>query len=80
MKRFYLQRKTDVSGVSGTGNVAEGCQFDTGWCALIWLSDNDHFAMAYYPTIKAIEDIHGHNGATQIIWVDDESSNVIIKR
>lgn len=78
MRRFYLQRNTDVSGVSGTGNVAEGCQFDTGWCALVWLSDKA--AMAYYPSIQTVESIHGHEGSTVIKWVDDESSNVVIKR
>lgn len=78
MRRFYLQRNADVSGVSGTGNVAEGCQFDTKWCALVWLSGKA--AMAYYPDIETLESIHGHEGSTKIVWVDDESSNVVINR
>lgn len=78
MRRFYLQRNQDISGVSGTGNIAEGCAFDTGWCALVWLSDKA--AMSYYPSIETIIQIHGHEGATQVVWVDDESSNVVIKR
>lgn len=78
MKRFYLKRDVDVSGVSGTGNIAEGCQFDTGWCALVWLSDKA--AMSFYPTISTLTDIHGHEGATKVVWVDDESSNFVVKK
>lgn len=78
MKRFYLQRNEDASGVSGLGRVAEGCQFDTGWCALIWLTE--HSSMCYYPSIHDVELVHGHGGMTQVMWIDDESSNVVIKR
>lgn len=78
MRRFYLQRNQDASGVSGLGNVAEGCQFDTGWCALVWLTAKS--SMSYYPDIVAVETIHGHEGRTKVVWVDDESSNVVIQR
>lgn len=78
MKRFYLQRNTDASGVSGCGKVAEGCQFDTGWCALVWLTGKA--AMSYYPDIETLEGIHGHQGMTKVVFVDDESSNFVIQR
>lgn len=78
MKRFYLQRNQDASGVSGLGKVAEGCQFDTKWCALTWLTEK--CAMSWYPDIETIEAIHGHGGMTQVIWVDDESHNVVVQR
>lgn len=78
MKRFYLQRNTDASGVSGIGKVAEGCQFDTGWCALIWLTGKG--SMSWYTDITTLEGIHGHEGKTKIIWVDDESSNFVVPR
>jgi hypothetical protein len=77
MRRFYLQRNQDISGISGLGKVAEGCQFDTGWCAMVWLTGK--VAMSYYPNIETIEAIHGHQGMTRVVWVDDESSNVVIK-
>jgi hypothetical protein len=77
MKRFYLQRDADHSGISGTGKVAEGCQFDTKWCALIWLTEKS--SMCYYPDIETLEHIHGHGGKTKIVWIDDESSNVVIQ-
>ncbi len=78
MRRFYLQRNQDASGVSGTGSVAEGCQFDTGWCALVWLSGKA--AMSYYPDIETLISIHGHGGMTEVAWIDSESSNVVVKR
>lgn len=78
MKRFYLERTTDASGVSGIGKVAEGCQFDTGWCALTWLTGKS--AMSWYSDIETLENIHGHGGWTKVVWVDDDSSNVVITR
>lgn len=78
MRRFYLQRDTDISGVSGKGIVAEGCQFDTRWCSLTWLTGKG--AMSWYVNIKTLEKIHGHGGATRIVWVDDQSSNFVVKR
>lgn len=39
MKTFYLLRHEDVHGNSGTGVVAEGIIFDSGMCAMTWLSD-----------------------------------------
>jgi hypothetical protein len=77
MRRFYLQRNADASGVSGCGKVAEGCQFDTKWCALVWLTDKS--SMCYYPDIETLEGIHGHGGMTRVVWVDDESSNFCLK-
>lgn len=82
MRRFYLQRNQDISGVSGLGKIAEGCQFDNRWCALVWLtaeSDADE-VHSFYRSIERLEQLHGHGGATQVVWVDDESSNVVIKR
>jgi len=81
MRRFFLERNKDISGVSGLGRVAEGCQFDNGWCALIWLTGEDNVddVHGYYRNIERIVEIHGHAGATQVVWVDDESSNVVVK-
>lgn len=38
-RRFRLIRHHDVSGVSGTGPVAEGVQFTDGAVALRWYGD-----------------------------------------
>lgn len=57
----------DCSGVSGTGRVAEGVEFSDGWCALTWLTGR-YSSVAFYPSIGAIEHIHGHRGNTSIVF------------
>lgn len=37
MRLFDLVRDEDVSGVSGTGVVAEVCEFENGWAAVAFL-------------------------------------------
>jgi hypothetical protein len=68
MKRFTLERNSDVSGVSGTGTVAEGVMFSNGRAALSWRTDLT--STAVYDSICDLEAIHGHNGATTIEWID----------
>ncbi|GAB3831927.1 hypothetical protein [Kribbella italica] len=69
-RRFRLMRHEDVSGVSGTGPVAEGVQFTDGAVALRWYGD--------YPTttvwdgIDSVVAIHGHGGATEVEWLDPD--------
>jgi hypothetical protein len=67
-RRFLLLRKEDVSGVSGTGIVAEGVEFVDGVCVLRWMSDTA--STAVHDNIGKLEAIHGHGGATKIVWVD----------
>lgn len=68
MKTFHLLRHEDKSGVSGTGIVAEGVVFSTGKVSLGWLTLVK--SVAVYDSIEDCEVIHGHNGATQIVWQD----------
>ena len=63
---FHLLRLKDESGVSGTGWVAEGAIFSSGWVALYWLTDTP--SMNFYPSIDAVEAIHGHNGRTRVVF------------
>lgn len=65
---FRLVRLEDESGISGVGLVAEGAEFSSGWCALVWLTPMS--SMGFYPSIKALEAVHGHGGKTKIIWQD----------
>jgi hypothetical protein len=69
MRRFNLMRTEDVSGVSGTGVVAEGCEFSNGRCALTWLRSTFP-AVTIFDSIKAVESVHGHEGATHVVWID----------
>lgn len=65
---FELVRYTDISGVSGTGIVAEGCVFTDGSVALRWHGENP--STAVWPDLDSILAVHGHCGATVVRWLD----------
>lgn len=65
MKRFILRRLEDVSGVSGTGDVAEGVVFHDGQVALSW--HGKYHSLEIHPSLKTMEGIHGHEGKTRIV-------------
>lgn len=66
MRLFHLQRHLDESGVSGEGRVAEGVIFSDDQVVLQWLSPYRTFGL--YPAIEVVEAIHGHGGATEIVF------------
>lgn len=68
MRRFELHREQDATGVSGTGVVAQGIEFDDGVCALRWLTAIS--STAIYASSDDIRDIHGHGGLTQLVFLD----------
>jgi hypothetical protein len=75
MRLFELHRDVDSSGVSGTGIVAQGVEFDNGQCAMSWLSQWQ--SVAIYSDITTLEAIHGHSGNTRVVWLEDERSYTI---
>lgn len=68
MRRFHIVRQKDVSGVSGTGHVAEGIQFHDGQAVISWFGR--FHSVAVYPNIEGIIAIHGHDGSTTVEWLD----------
>ena len=64
MRLFYLQRHHDVSGVSGTGVVAQGCEFSDGRCALFWQSQMPSVCIGH--SIDELIAVHGHGGNTTL--------------
>lgn len=68
MRRFVLYRDRDISGVSGTGLVAEGVQFADGTAVLHWLLAVT--STVVYANIEDLVAVHGHGGATQVRWID----------
>ncbi|QNO12532.1 hypothetical protein SEA_MULCHMANSION_116 [Streptomyces phage MulchMansion] len=68
MRLFELHRDVDASGVSGTGVVAQGVEFDNGQCCMTWLTEWN--SVAVYPDIATLEAIHGHNGNTRVVWIE----------
>lgn len=70
MRQFHLRRLEDETGISGTGIVTEGYQFQAnGICAMRWLSDKS--SVAFYASIDDVIAIHGHGGKTVVEWSED---------
>lgn len=85
-KRFNLVRDEDVSGISGTGLVAEGVEFSDGTVALRWLDagvSQENRARGVRPTtvmhesVASVVALHGHNGATYVEYVDGHDGHEI---
>lgn len=68
MRRFILVRDIDVSGVSGTGVVIWGVEWPDGQVSYRWRSDAPTSVTA--DNIATVEAVHGHNGATRLVWLD----------
>jgi hypothetical protein len=69
---FVLVRDEDVTGVSGTGIVAEGVEFTgpdgVGVVALRWLSDWPTSVVFHDRGVDSVLAVHGHNGKTRLVW------------
>lgn len=68
MRRFFLMRHEDETGVSGVGVVAEGVLFTNGKAVVSWLTATT--SVAVYDSMKIVEAIHGHKGKTEVVWED----------
>lgn len=65
---FGLYRHDDESGVSGEGLVALGAHFPrpNGRVVLAWMTEVN--SVAVYDTLDDVQDIHGHEGSTSIVY------------
>jgi hypothetical protein len=63
---FSLVRTDDVSGVSGTGRVADGVQWPDGTVTFRWRTAKATTVMA--ASIEDVQEIHGHDGRTKVVW------------
>jgi hypothetical protein len=73
MKRFYLYRIIDETGISGIGVIAEGVEFSNGVAILSWVTTPGSTGM--YNSTTDLLLIHGHGGKTIIEWIDTDSPN-----
>lgn len=87
MRRFQLHRDVDVSG---EGVVADGVQFGhelfivwpdglktelpQRWVRLVWRTAGHSTAL--YESVEQVERIHGHGGATRLVWLDEHPVEV----
>ena len=73
MRRFLIVRNEDTSGISGVGTVGEGVQFCGGKVVWQWCRPPHNIGMA--DCIEDLLTVHGHNGDTNVVWLDKEESN-----
>lgn len=67
-RRFHLVRNEDATGVSGTGIVARGLEFPSGYCLMQWVVPPAQ-SVAIYENVEDLIMIHGHGGKTVIEYV-----------
>ena len=70
-RRFAVQRDEDLTGNSGTGIVAVGVLLPSGWAIMHWLTAIN--STTVFPSMANVEALHGHNGRTRVVWIDEES-------
>lgn len=68
IKRFYLERKEDVSKVSGTGVIAVGVQFPDKKAIMQWQTAIK--SVVIYDSVENLIKVHGHDGKTVLKWLD----------
>ncbi|MFI6465700.1 hypothetical protein [Streptomyces sp. NPDC050538] len=68
---FVLRRHVDVSGVSGTGVIADGAEWPDGTASIRWRGEHPKidFADRGMPTLHFV---HGHSGATEVDYLDQD--------
>jgi hypothetical protein len=71
-RRFQLKRYVDVSGVSGTGIVADGVQWPDGTVTVRWRGDRP--STVHWNHLEDAVAVHGHAGATKVVWIDEATS------
>lgn len=65
IEKFYIFRKKDISGISGTGIVAVGVEFPSGKIVIEWTSYQTSIGL--YDNMTKFLEVHGHEGNTEII-------------
>ena len=72
-RRFVLVRNVDVSGVSGTGVVAEGVRWTNGTASVCWRGE--HPSIVAWPRgMTSVQFVHGHGGNSVVAWLDEETT------
>lgn len=68
MKLYEMIRDEDVSGVSGTGPVAQLVEFDSGEVAVSFYPHTANVPnVIVYHSLADADKIHGHQGRTRLV-------------
>lgn len=70
-RRFQLHRDTDVTGVSGSGLVADGVLWPDGTVSIRWRGERPSI-VHWQNGMDDVDAIHGHGGHTRIVWLDGD--------
>lgn len=66
-------RHIDKTGISGTGIVAEGVQFNHSKCVVRWLTRNP--SLVFWDSLHDFMQVsvygHGEN-SNEIVWIDND--------
>ncbi len=68
IRRFQVERDDDITGVSGTGFVAEGVEFSDGTVVIRWRGDRP--STVTWAALADAYAIHGHDGNTRFVFLD----------
>jgi hypothetical protein len=69
IRRFLLERDQDVTGISGTGVVAEGVSFSDGTIVLRWRGR--YPSTVVWPDLVSAREVHSHDGRTRFTMLDN---------
>lgn len=67
---FILRRHEDPSGVSGTGVVCSGVEFEDGEVAVHWPGTTP--STVIWKDIRHVEQVHGHGGKTVVEYLETD--------
>ena len=65
---FELVRHVDVTGQSGTGPIVWGVLWPDGTVSIRWRGVFPSFAN--WNGLSPLMAVHGHQGATELVWLD----------
>ena len=65
MQPFTMVRDDDVTGYSGTGEVADGVVFPDGVVVIRWRGE--HRSTVVWDGLDAARAVHGHDGRTRFV-------------
>lgn len=69
LRRFFIERALDTTGVSGTGRVAEGVIFSDGTVAMRWLGERK--STVFHESVDNVAAIHLHGGTSRLVLIDE---------
>ncbi|WP_378735372.1 hypothetical protein [Nocardia brasiliensis] len=77
VRTFEFQRDADVTGVSGTGVVADGVTFDDGVTVVRWRGERR--STVVWPSVEDAIAVHGHDGATRLVYTGLSAIAVMVE-